>query len=258
MFPGSGYLEIACVAGAIASGRKVRKLRDIVWIQPLVFEQPSQLIQIALQPMQDQVAYMVTSFAGQDKVVHAEGILCLENELAEYGAVQQHLAPADLQACSTRQLDAAHYYALFRQAGICYGPAFQTMQSLWVGEGYALSRLAIAAHLRAGFEQFVLHPSLIDGALQTVAALVGNGEAATPFLPFAIDEVDIIRPLSPVCYVHAEHAGAAPGAQNDVMKFNIKIVNEAGLVLVNIRHFCVRAFGQNDNAGSGVSAVAND
>ena len=241
MFPGSGYLEMACVAGALAGGRKVSKLRDIVWVEPLVFDVSPQLVQIALQTAQDSVEYMVTSFAeGDEKLVHSEGIIYFAEDAHEHHD-DERLALDDLRAQCTRELDPGHYYRLFEQSGISYGPAFRTMQELSVGPTHALSRLMIAEHLRGGFDEFVLHPSIIDGALQTVAALVGQGEAATPFLPFAIDEVEIVRPLAPGCHVLVEHADAAPHGSADIMRFNIRIFNGTGLVLVNIRNFCVRA-----------------
>jgi len=34
VFPGSGFLEMACVSGAIAGARKVCRMQDVVWIHP--------------------------------------------------------------------------------------------------------------------------------------------------------------------------------------------------------------------------------
>jgi polyketide synthase PksL len=246
MFPGSGYLEMACMAGALAGGRKVARLTDVVWVAPLVFDTSPQLVQIALQTSQDSVEYMVTSFAdGDDKLLHSEGIIHFADDAQ---APAERVALGELQAQCTRHLDPGHYYDLFEQSGISYGPAFRTMQQLSVAPTHALSRLVLADHLRAGFDEFVLHPSMIDGALQTVAALVGQGESASPFLPFAIDAVEIIRPLAPVCHVLVEHADASPHGSADIMRFNIRIVDGAGHLLVNIRNFCVRALAPNTDS----------
>ena len=136
----------------------------------------------------------------------------------------------------------AYYYDLFKKSGFNYGPAFQTIQELYISSSYALSKLKIADHLRDGFDQFILHPSLLDGALQTVAGLIGSVESNTPHLPFAIDEIEIIRSIPQSCYVYAEYADSERSSLTGVKKFNIQLFNEEGYILVRIKNFYARAF----------------
>jgi len=131
-----------------------------------------------------------------------------------------------------RPEDPAAYYETFRTYGLQYGPSFRTIRELYVNSSFALSRLEIAEHLKSEFGQFILHPSIIDGALQTIAGLLGGGGAATPYLPFALDELDLIGPVPQTCYAYAERAG--------VTKFNIRILNESGDVLIKIKNLYVR------------------
>ena len=107
------------------------------------------------------------------------------------------------------------------------------------------SRLKLAEHLHGGFEQFILHPSLVDGALQTVAGLLGNLTSelasAAPYVPFALDEIDMARPLPLACYALAELAGPREQSYAGVRKFNIRLLNEGGEVLVTFKNLFVRA-----------------
>jgi hypothetical protein len=139
--------------------------------------------------------------------------------------------------CS-RTVDGAHFYELFEKCGISYGPAFRTMQHISIGDSFALSKLTIADHMKAGFEDFVLHPCIIDGALQTVSGLMGGAQACEPHLPFAIEEVQIAGAIAPSCHVLVEQAGNQGNAE--VRKFNIKVANERGVVFVTLKNFCVR------------------
>ena len=134
------------------------------------------------------------------------------------------------------------FYDLFETSGITYGPAFRTMRELYVGENFALARIEIADHLRADFDEFTLHPCVVDGALQTVSALIGGADTSVPYLPFSIEEVEIRRHTAPACFVYVEPAGSRQQGNTEVLKFNIKIANERGLVLVNFRSFSVRSF----------------
>jgi polyketide synthase PksN len=242
VFPGAGLLEIACVSGALAAGRSVRRIQSIVFVQPLVFTGAQQLIQVSLQPADDNAEYIVTSYdADREKVVHAEGVLRFDDGAHDVQR-DDYLPIAELIRASSRTEDGSDYYRRFAQAGIGYGPAFRTMQTLHVGASFALSMLSIADHLSDGFEDYTLHPSILDGALQTVAGMAGGGDASVPYLPFAIDEVEILHPLASTCYVLVEDAEPEATGRSDIRKFDIRIANERGLVLVSIKKFCVRAF----------------
>jgi polyketide synthase PksL len=72
--------------------------------------------------------------------------------------------------------------------------------------------------------------------------MAGGGDASVPYLPFAIDEVEILHPLARTCYVHVEEAEPQAAGRADIRKFDIRIANERGLVLVSMKKFCVRAF----------------
>ncbi|HYD79452.1 MAG TPA: SDR family NAD(P)-dependent oxidoreductase [Paucimonas sp.] len=245
IFPGAGFLEIACVSGALAGTKKVGKIRDVVFIAPLLFTGESQMVRISLTPTDDNAEYIITSYdADREKVVHSEGVIEFRDGTKGHGA-EETLSIEALKAQCARPVAGEHYYGLFEQSGISYGPSFRTMQELYIGKSFALSKLSIADHLRSDFEEFVLHPSLVDGALQTVSGLVGGvepPERPVPYLPFAIDEVEIVRPASQTCYVHVEEVELKKQGNAEIKKFNIKILNEKGLVSVSFKNFCVRAF----------------
>ena len=243
IFPGAGFLEMACVAGELAGTRKVRKLRDIVFIQPLAFTDDAQLVRISLTPAEADAGFVVTSYdAKREKVVHSEGLILFDNA-ATSPASEEPLPLERLKQQCSAPTEGARHYDLFEQAGIHYGTAFRTMQELYLGPSFALARLVVAEDQKADFDEFVLHPCLVDGALQTVSGLAGRAEASVPYLPFSIDEIEILRPLSRTCHVHVEEAEATRrGGGAEIRQFHVRITHDRGLVAVSIRNFCVRAF----------------
>jgi hypothetical protein len=134
-------------------------------------------------------------------------------------------------------------YEMFSAYGLQYGPSFETVQELYVNGSFALSKLTVPEHLHGEFGEFVLHPAIVDGALQTVAGLVGSHDATTVHLPFAVDEIELVRPLVRTCYAYAERADAQTQGRGGVSKFNIRILNESGDVLVRMNNLYVRPFG---------------
>jgi hypothetical protein len=61
-----------------------------------------------------------------------------------------------------------------------------------------------------------------------------------PHLPFALDEVDIVRPLPQTCYAYVEFADFRQGSHSGVRKFNIRILNESGDLLIAFKNLYVR------------------
>jgi len=103
---------------------------------------------------------------------------------------------------------------------------------LHIGSDFALSRLDLTEELKGDFEQYILHPCIIDGALQTVIGIATGREPNTPHLPFAVDEVEILQPLTETCYVYVEHAIAENSVNSEIKQFNIRLLGENGDVRV--------------------------
>ena len=210
-FPGAGFLEMACIAGNIAGEQRVRKIKDIVWVQPLIFRTGPQTLRTSLKHIGDSVEYMISSADDENETdVHSEGRLDFSHDWtkpADARADTEDRIPIQaLKAQCGRPRDAATFYRKFSDFGLQYGPSFQTLQEIYINGAFALSKLKIPDHLKGDFDQFILHPSMIDGALQTIAALAGGVELTTPHLPFALDEVEIVHPLPQTCYAYAEYA----------------------------------------------------
>jgi polyketide synthase PksL len=241
-FPGAGFLEIACIAGNIAAERRVRKIKDIVWVQPLRFRKGPQAVRTVLKNVGDTVEYTISSLDDEsEEVLHSEGKLTFRSGWTEPIDIAGQIPVEVLKAQCKRPDDVAAYYDKFRKYGVHYGPSFQTIQEIYINDFFALSKLKIADHLKSDFSQFILHPSIIDGALQTAASLVGGVASATPHLPFALDEVEMLHPIRQTCYAYAEFADSRERTHSGVKKFNIRLLNESGDVLINFKNLFVRA-----------------
>jgi polyketide synthase PksL len=239
IFPGAGFLEMACISANIASEQKVRKIQDVVWIRPLSFRTGAQALRTVLRHRGDTVEYEISSLDDENEtIVHSEGRVTFADGSGDPADAGERIAIQELRAQCVRPEDREVYYETFQAFGLQYGPSFQTIQELYVGSTFALSRLKLAEHLKGDFGQFILHPSIIDGALQTIAGLAGD--SATPCLPFALDEIDIVGPLPQSCYAYAERAGVHLQNRGGVTKFNIRILNESGDVLIRIKNLYVR------------------
>jgi polyketide synthase PksN len=259
IFPGAGFLEMACISGNIASDKRVRKIKDVVWIQPLSFHSGAQPLRTVLRHAGDGAEYVISSFSEENEtVVHSEGRLTFGNGRADPADGEDRMSLQAIKAQCTRSETGAVFYGKFGEYGLHYGPAFQTIREIHVNGSFALAKLELAEHLKSAFGQFILHPSMIDGALQTAAGLIGSLVPGTPYVPFALDEVEIIRPVPRACYAYAERADAHAQKNEGVTKFNIRLLNENGDVLIKFKNLYVRPLsGPKTSGHSGIARTAS-
>ncbi len=238
-FPGAGFLEIACISGTIASEKPVTRIEDIVWIQPLRLTTGDHLVKTFLKSNGNSTEYVIVSFNDDnERVLHSEGRVLYGTESNEAQAVY---SIQELKNRAGKTVQGSDCYRQLEGFGLRYGPCFQTIQKLYIGDSFVLSKLNLAEELKNDFEQYILHPCIIDAALQTVIGMAAEGEPDTPYLPFALDGVEILRPLSETCYAYVEHSVSEHPAKSDIKQFNIRLLSESGSVLVRLNNFYVRA-----------------
>jgi len=241
VLPGVAYLEMAGAAAVVSGGRRVRKINDIVWIKPLAVNGHSASVAIQLQPTSHHTSYQVFTENGSERLVHAEGRLVYENGAGKPNGENQ----IDLAAIKQRCQDAASgqtCYQRFESMDLHYGTSFRSVQTLWHNHTEALAFLELPRTLAGDFHQFVLHPTLLDGALQTVSGLMKANELAsgTPYIPYALDEVEILRPMTTSCYAYVAQAGSNQQTSTHLKRFNVTLTDTEGRPLIYLRDFTLR------------------
>ena len=260
VLPGVAYLEMARAAGVLAGKRMVRKLKDVVWIRPVIVNSHPQDVKISLYPLSDQLAFEVSAEgdgAEEERRVHSQGVLeMVEGE--EEGRPMDGLDIEAIQARCKESCSGEDYYALFAQGGVHYGPAFQGIERLVYNEEESLAYLRLPEAARADSEPFLLHPSLMDGAVQasmglTLASSVRDYDAQGPLLPFALGEVCIHGPLLDSVYAYVRYSPNID-PRGRVLKYDILITDEEGRILVALKEVAVRAFHKDRSPVEGSAA----
>ncbi|CAN7392939.1 SDR family NAD(P)-dependent oxidoreductase [Trinickia sp. LjRoot230] len=239
--PGTAYLELARKAGELAAARPVRSLRNITWVSPLTVESDGMTdAYIELTPNGETASFEVFSNdAAGERRLHAQGRLVYGNA----GGGSQDASHdddgerVDLAAVRVRckplpDAFAASIYPHFDTAGMRYGACFQALREVHSGEGEVLGRIELPLTGDAPQEHFVLHPMLLDAAMQAgIAAQLCSG-AREMKVPYSLGEVEILHPLTQRCYSYVTTRASARGA---VSHEDVAIVDETGKVLVRIR-----------------------
>lgn len=242
ILPGVAYLEMARAAGKIAGEKTVRRLKNIVWTRPIVVAENPLEVWIVLTPNRDAVDYQVVSNQADQRLIYAQGQLIYENNGGGHEFEPEIVDLEMLKRRSAKIFSGVECYGLFQRSGFRYGPRFQALKELYVFQNEAFSRLEIPEELKDGFSEYILHPTLMDGALQTVMGLGldGKRESALPRLPFTIGEVEIFDDLSGEVYTHLVEAGDESTGGPGLKKYQIRIMDPRGKVLVRINDFTMK------------------
>ncbi len=253
IFPGAGFLEIAGVCGTLAAEQRFRKIRDVVWMHPLSFREGPQVLRTHLKQIGDAAEYAITSLDDDhEQVVHSEGRVLFSNDDADGADSERRVRIASLREGCGEYRSKEEFYRGFATQGLVYGARLQVVRELYAGHSSALARIQLPDHLEGEFSEYVLHPALIDGALQTVGALF-DPSGSQLYLPFALDELELVRPLTQSCYAFAECAPPTRLGGSRARKFNIRLLNENGDVLVRLKDLYMMPL---DEASAGYGALA--
>jgi len=257
LLPGVAYLEMAREAvarsvgeGGAAAGDSVR-LRNVVWLRPFVVGQDPAELHIGLYPQPsgeiEVEVYSGSPAAEGGEVVHAQGVASVAVNAA--GAAPRLDLAAIEARCRSGAFTADACYATYAELGLEYGAAHRGMTALRVGPGEVLAELALPAAAWETRDRFVLHPSLMDAAVQaligfTLAERNGNGHGdgggLRRFLPFEVRDVEIFAPSVPRMRAVVRRSDAAAGGAK-IERFDIDLCDEEGSVGVRFRGLSTRS-----------------
>jgi polyketide synthase PksN len=100
-----------------------------------------------------------------------------------------------------------------------------------------------------GWEEYGLHPSLLDGVLQVCVGLLGEeSPAGRSVLPYALERLRVVRGCAQRmwAWVRVAQAGAGVGgaagseARGALRKLDVDLCDEQGQVCVQLRGFVGR------------------
>ncbi|MCP5004629.1 MAG: SDR family NAD(P)-dependent oxidoreductase, partial [Planctomycetes bacterium] len=249
VFPGVGYLEMARAAVEKASGETEEGttiyLKNVVWIQPIVFNSSAQEVNIGLfGEGSGLIQYEVYTGSANEEgtVVHSRGV-------AEFKEKEEAL-PLDVQELQSqmnqRSLSAEDCYQVFKGMGREYGEGYRGIRELYQGENQVLARLSLPSSLKDTQSEYVLHPSLMDAALQSSIVLMlknmtlpdGSEASLNPSLPFALESLEILASCASQVYAWVRHSGGS-ATSDKVKKLDIDLCDEQGIVCVRMRRLDV-------------------
>ncbi|MFF4739679.1 SDR family NAD(P)-dependent oxidoreductase [Streptomyces sp. NPDC001262] len=233
VLPGVAHLEMAREAAARALGAGAAEpltMRNVTWVRPLVCDGTPVEVDVRVKPAPDGgVAFEVTA----DATVFSEG------RVARSTAPRP--APADLaalRAACPAPVSAARIGEALVSMGISHGPALRAIGEAHAGPGTVLARLTLPAAAEGGAE-YVLHPALMDSAIQASMALHLDGTSEDTTVPFALDRLDLFAPCTSSMWAVVRTADSGQ-AGSTVERLDIDLLDADGAVCVRMTGYASR------------------
>lgn len=237
ILPGVAYLEMALVAVKESLGIKGDNgsgvsLRNIVWTRPIVVKNQPQKVHIGLFPQENgEIEFEIYSEredGGGNNTVHCRGYAVLQpagnTPLLDMDTVKGQ--------CSRNTVMADRCYEVFRTCGLNYGPSHQGIDRVFQGDGQVLAKLLLPTDTEIENEQFILHPGLMDSALQ--ATVIMEGIFDKPALPFTLDEIGIFGRCTDSMWAWVRCSETDEKGKK-IQKYDIDLCDDQGSVCVRMK-----------------------
>jgi acyl transferase domain-containing protein/NADPH:quinone reductase-like Zn-dependent oxidoreductase len=207
IFPLTGYLEMAANAAGSQSG-----LEDIVLREPLMVGDDNRTVQVVRRDG----SLEVFSRDGEAWKLHCSA------RIAPREAPRDGEHP-EQRSASLQPMEAREFYESVYGRGMDFGPSFQTVQALWTAPGEAIVRVASGGAAEATYQ---IHPALLDGCFQSMAAALPEGNNDL-YLPARLDRFEIYRKPAGDLWGHARRR---PAQSPKTATYDIAIWDRDGLV----------------------------
>jgi polyketide synthase PksN len=265
VFPGVAYLEMAREAVTQATdflmenhqkNHSMIRLKNIVWMQPIVVTTSAIDVHIGLflENHSDQsmpIHYDIyTESEDAESVVHSQGIAVLDHFDQVPSIDIEYLRNQMNQGRLSRE----QCYEAFQTVGFDYGPGYQGIDQVYIGNQQALTKHTLPSSVLETYgDQFVLHPSLMDSALQSsIGLLVGvnsqdnHSTSLNPPLPFALEELEIYAKCPASMWTWIRYSEGS-SSTDKVQKLDFDLCDEQGQVCVRMKGFSSRVLEKEMN-----------
>jgi acyl transferase domain-containing protein/surfactin synthase thioesterase subunit/acyl carrier protein len=196
ILPTAAALEAVRAAAARHLGSEEVVLEDVVYREALVLpEEGSRTVHITFARDGTFRLFSAARAESPDWRLHLVGRV--ERTDAQAGAP---VDPATVAGRCPRRVAPEDFYRTARAHGLGYGPSFQGIRELHLGDGEALTRVRLPQGLVA--QGLALHPALIDACLHVYDALAPDS-GAHAYMPVGVARFRVLRPGLSEVWAHA-------------------------------------------------------
>ncbi len=235
VLPGVAYLEmIKKSSDLVSTNTKARIFDHIIWKQPVTLGQNDYKVKIAFERRNNTIMGRVTSDSESENQIHFQCTLNYDlpsvAETVELDKLGNHLENVT---------NATSFYEDFKNKGLMLGSGLKAVESIQRSESQVLIKYAVPAEQRRDYEQYVLHPSIMDAAITSPKGILGSDNGKL-YIPFSVDRIIIHDKTEPEGYIYTRIALMEGNKVSELRKYDISILSREGKTAIEIKGFLPR------------------
>jgi len=228
--PGTTYLEMARFCASHALGWQQLELKNVFFLQPMIVEEGQhRLLRVVLKRQDDMAQYYIESRdQNNDKDQwqrHVEGSVFALTQKAG-----QDLALGELKSSANTVME--NYVGDADTGVFQFGPHWDCVRSAWDLPETTLAKLALPENLQSELEKFLLHPSVLDNAMNLTSQISGD-----TYLPFMYKRFRFFAPFTQTMY---SHICPIDLSQSETNTYNVRLSDENGRLLAEIEGYVTK------------------
>ena len=230
VFPFTGYVEAVLEIAAELHGTGPCAFEDVVLFKPVILSSDdAPVVRFAYSPGDSSItAYRISHDDSETPILLGRSTLSrLEASRPD---------PLDIQQIRQRcpqEISGESFYQDLRRFGFQYGPSFQSVTRIFLGDGEVLSEIRMPLELLGELSSFRFHPVIGDSSGQAIFALLNlseSDEGSETFLPVGVKRIFVYDDPQPRVFSHARLTWK--GA--DAIRADLSILDPTGNCLAKL------------------------
>ena len=235
---GVAYIEMARASSELLFKEKFNLMKNITFIRPFTSDSLPSCLETEFTKENNRILFRIQNKTS--KSIYTEGEVLIDE-----GNKKRINISEIIKRCPGK-MENSKLYSEFENKGIYYGESFRTIEWVVYSGDESIAKVVLPQCRKKNFESYVLHPSIMDSALHSLAGILSTMEGVYNdiYLPFHIGQLHILDKLTDVSYVYAIED--VKKSIRNVKHFNICIADSEGNVKVIIDDFSLRNLHNNE------------
>jgi acyl transferase domain-containing protein/thioesterase domain-containing protein len=246
LMPGTGYMEMA--VGGFGAGDQEVELRDIFFLAPLSFA-PAETREVRLRLKREDSSFRFSILSDE-----AGWLECATGQISRGTSSppkKEYDLPGLVARCKKREITFSKAQRTKQEKYIDFGSRWRNLKRIHLGSGESLAVLELPAEYTNDLQSYIVHPALFDLATGAALYLVENYDSSDKlYLPMSYGRVSIYKRLPARIYSYIRSRQANTLA-DEVVTFDITIMDEDGTPLVDIEEFSIRRIDDPSRVSQG-------
>ncbi|MEO8057468.1 MAG: SDR family NAD(P)-dependent oxidoreductase [Burkholderiales bacterium] len=236
--PGTAYLDTLHAAACALLGSEQVCVEDVTIREAMLLEDDgaTRCLQLVAGTAHDGAVALTLSSVADAATTRADDADAWVGHVTAVVRSASARSPGGASLAQARErcievLPADEFYAGFERRGLDFGADFRSVRQLWCGAGQALGEVELSPGLAHEALAYRVHPVLLDGCLQVLAAALRGDSEERLYLPVGIGRYAVSGRATARCW---SHVVVQPGS-GESRRADIQVFDADGAPLAELR-----------------------